>query len=79
MVGNRNIWHLVLGPCDLGRPPPATLDRQHLAVHEQLTAPDTPRLTPVQSTFEARRQHRAFGADALGRSDVADVLAEELS
>ena len=48
-----------------------------MAVTKQLSAPNAPRLSAVDGAFEARLEHRAFGADVLGLHDVPDVVAEE--
>src|SRR4051794_1964134 len=61
----------------LGWAAPLALLGQDLAVGEQVSAPDAPRLTPLEGTLEARLGHRAEGADGLGPGDVVDLLREE--
>src|SRR3954454_19601682 len=61
----------------LGRPAPFALLSQHLAVGEEMPAPDAPGLTPLERTLEAGLGQRAQAADGLGPGDVIDLLREE--
>ena len=67
----------VLGAGQLSRPAPAPLDGKDPAVEEELAAPHTPRLAPLDRALEAGEQGRAGGAQVLGPGDVMQVPAEE--
>src|SRR5690606_12561165 len=69
----------VVGRLDrvLPRTAPRPLPRHHDTGHEQLAAPDTPRLPPLQSTREALLTDRAVEAECLRRLDVCRGLGEE--
>src|SRR5690348_6843022 len=68
---------LLLLRTHLRRPAALALLRDHLPVHEELSAPDAPRLTPRQCGIEAVLTHRALQAERLGRGDVVELLREE--
>src|SRR5690606_28739567 len=68
---------LVLGPGQLRWPSTPPLGGEDLPVEEELPTPHTPRLTPLERSFEAGDQGRAGGADVLGPRDVLQLLAEE--
>src|SRR5262249_26313524 len=61
----------------LRRPAALALLRDDLPVHEELAAPDAPRLTPRQRRIEAVLLDRALQAERLGRGDVVELLREE--
>ena len=65
------------GGAHLRRPAPTPLVREHLAVGEELAAPDAPRLTPFDRGVEALVLHRALDAERLGPQDVVELLREE--
>src|SRR4029077_8352725 len=67
----------LLGRADLRRTTALALLGDDLPVHEELAAPNAPRLTPRDGRAEARLAHDTARAERLGARDVADVLREE--
>ena len=76
-VAGRESCRHRLGQRVLPRPAPGTLARHHDSAHEQLAAPDTPRLAPLQRAGQAQVAHRAVPAQRLRRLDVGRRLGEE--
>src|SRR3954451_24552627 len=60
----------------LARAAPWALARDHDAAFEDLAAPDTPRLAAVERAGQARRPHRAVGAEGLGELQLGRALGE---
>ena len=48
-----------------------------LRIGEELAAPHSPGLAPIDRPLEARIHERAAGADGLGPADVVQLLREE--
>src|SRR5690606_26445311 len=72
-----DLGKLIPGTGDLRWPPTAPLRHDDLAADEQLAAPDAPLLTTIDGALEARRDHRAGGAEGLGPGDVLELVREE--
>jgi hypothetical protein len=62
---------------DFGRTAPTSLRDEHLAVHEQLTAPDSPWFLPLERSLKAFGENGAFGTNPFRSGDLTDVLAEK--
>src|SRR5262245_43969612 len=77
MFGEGNVGQLVLEAGHLGRAAPASLGGDDHPVDEQLAAPHTARLLPLDGTFEAGDERGAAQAQALGPGDVRWLPAEE--
>jgi hypothetical protein len=64
--------HLVLARTSAG-----ALAGDHRSVLEQLSTPDSPRLTPLEGAGQALTADRAVPAQGLGHLDVGWCLGEE--
>jgi len=60
-----------------GWPSAWSLDGDHAAVLEELTAPDTPRLLALECVVQTGLTRGALGTDGLGPTDVDVLLGEE--
>src|SRR5687767_1161777 len=72
-----DLRQLVLRAGHLRRPAATPLALEHLAVEQELPAPHTPRLAPLEGALEALGHHGAERADLLRLGDVLELLAEE--
>src|SRR5215218_2017814 len=69
-------WGSSRGDLALAGTPTRALARDHDALHEELTAPDAPRLAALEGAVEAGVTHGAVGAQSLGVLHVGRGLGE---